>query len=432
MKLKFEQLSDILLEDIFKLLHPRELFNLRFLSKYLHLIVSRTIKYNLTYSVYNKFEYNKYWSYQKKFINENGILMKHLNICDETIEYLNSCPNIISINCRHIFDDTKVELNVELTNLKKITIDSRRYSRSLNLFYKYLKHIELFEVIGYDISIENIIEYLNLGKLKSFKVYSYNNLNIDGLDIIKTRCSELKLVSIKSNEYISTSSDLNSKIDFNSNLKLEIAGKFTPTFNIKHFGDLKRLNSVKFIDFHGLYFDINNEYDSIELLENSNIVALGYLNPNYVINCAFLKLSSLREVYIANLSKELLISISQLSTIQTVHFGHLNSNIEKVFSNSYLKGNDAHKEYNSIKCKFVKQIKVETLYTTFAMFLYLLSFFPNLGMFKVETFNLTNVHVRIDYEPTTPLLFIAPVALYMDRALFDELENDPMLDWIKL
>ncbi|KAI9298239.1 hypothetical protein K502DRAFT_322863 [Neoconidiobolus thromboides FSU 785] len=109
MELKFDQLINVLLEDIFKLLDPEEVIDFCFLSKELFNIVSEIAKYNPTYPLYDQNKTGRYWNYREKFIKNNGGLMKHINIESENIEYLTCCSNSISISYLNTYNNRAIE-----------------------------------------------------------------------------------------------------------------------------------------------------------------------------------------------------------------------------------------------------------------------------------------------------------------------------------
>ncbi|KAI9298401.1 hypothetical protein K502DRAFT_346132 [Neoconidiobolus thromboides FSU 785] len=162
MPLKFDLLPDLLLERIFKLSDPFELFKYRFLSKYLFGIVSRVIKYNLTFSVYNQEGFDKYWYYQLKFIKENGQLMRHININSTIINYLNYCPNIKSIEYvttpGNEIDMKFESLELELSRLKKLILKLSNFPSLLNIFLGSLNQVEVFEYEGVIYLLEILLD----------------------------------------------------------------------------------------------------------------------------------------------------------------------------------------------------------------------------------------------------------------------------------
>ncbi|KAI9291907.1 hypothetical protein K502DRAFT_332797 [Neoconidiobolus thromboides FSU 785] len=197
MSLKFDQLPDILLEEVFKLLNPNELFNYCFLNKCLFKIIDCVIKYNLTYSVYY---FGEYQNYQKEFIEKNRLLMTHIVIESDPSKYLNSCPNLKSIEFYGInseinddsseisnseIHDSATETRAELPGLKKLGIFGLSYMDALSLFKSYLNQIEVFEIEGSEITIKDLIRDFNANKLKALRIYSEYNLYLVGLDVIK-------------------------------------------------------------------------------------------------------------------------------------------------------------------------------------------------------------------------------------------------------
>ncbi|KAI9298241.1 hypothetical protein K502DRAFT_346252 [Neoconidiobolus thromboides FSU 785] len=482
MTFKFEQLTDLLLEDIFKLLHPEEAIELCFLSKDLFSIVSRVIRYNSTYSLYNQRGCSKYWSYQEKFIMENGELMKHINIKSENIEYLNYCSNIKSIHYldrpdynseddrdnsnsgaisyndnigssnndsnnttddignngddisdRNSKHNDNLKLNAKMPKLKKISIDTNKNGKPLNLFGEYLSQLEIFEYTGFIRSIETIIKHLNPDKLKLLTLDIKGILILDGLDIIKTEFN--KLIALKLHVFgsISPLYDTNHIPEFNSNLELEIVNNMF-RFSIDYFRDLRQLKSVKLVDYSTFNLNIVDNYcDCLKSFKSSNIIALGCFNPEKAITYDFLKLSTLKEVYFKYISKGLLSSISLLPNIQTIYFSNLHIYSGIFDYAAFSKDNFYKNGYDLIKCKFIKQIHIRDYYVTIEEFLYLISLFPNLEVVKGTNFLLEQIEV-LDYKyiKFTPLLLIKSFDTYDKDAIDELLKYIPLLLWIKL
>ncbi|KAI9296737.1 hypothetical protein K502DRAFT_158272 [Neoconidiobolus thromboides FSU 785] len=431
MVLKFCQLSDVLLEDIFKLLHPEELFDLCFLSKELFDIVNRVIKYHSIYSVYFQVGFTKYQKYQYKFILENGILMNHIYVKDDTIRFLDSCPNLTSI---HASIDT-VDINkleIELPKLRKLSIDSSNFKESLNVFNSYLNQVVVFECIGLNISIEEVVKELNPDKLIALKVYSIGGIDIKGLDTIKTKFINLRRLNLKSDEHIEINNQINPSINFVSNLKIEIRGYLGNDFNIKYFGDLNKIKGIKLMNYNSLYFNNNNKHNNMVLIENSNVVGLGYFNPRNPINYDLLKIPTLKDVYFWDFTKETLNLIPLLTSTQIINFGSIRLDLEKLFAKLDLTRNDFYDEkFKLLQSSLIKEIKINCLYSTFEAFAFFLSLFPNLKVIKAEALYFINRDTGLDYVHTAPLIFIAPFSCYKDTDLSILSEYVPSLDWIK-
>ncbi|KAI9291639.1 hypothetical protein K502DRAFT_326180, partial [Neoconidiobolus thromboides FSU 785] len=441
MPLRFDELPDILLEAIFKQLNSEELFNYRFLNKYLFKVINYIIKYNLTYSVYYV---GKYINYQQKFIENYGSLMKHINIGNNNFGIVNICPNLISLAYERQFDDfneeddndsedksnigssngrkdNKLRIKIKLPNLKKISISSIYYLESLGLFKDYLNQIDTFEIIGDDIIIKDVVQYLNSTKLQSFKLYSFDYLDLDGLDRIKIEFTKLKLLQMETTDIIATPAEFNPNFNFISNLKLQVRGEFND-FDITCFGNLKKLKSVELVDFSGSLFEVDDSgISNMKLIQDSNVTTLGHLNSKAQFN-EFMKLTTLKEIYIKKLSIELLNFISLLSNVHKIYIEKFDIKARELFIDSIVAS-----KIN--ECKFIKKIEIEGLHESLKTFKCFLSIFPNLEIVIINNFAIIKTNQNTNYKYDTPLLFIAPDR---DDGPYNDIIRNPMIDWLKL
>ncbi|KAI9291906.1 hypothetical protein K502DRAFT_326065 [Neoconidiobolus thromboides FSU 785] len=447
MSLKFDQLPDVLLEGIFKQSDPKELFKYRFLNKYLLKIINYVINYNLIHSLYYSGNLDCYDAYQQRFIEQNGSLMKHLIIEGHGTVYLKYNPKLfihyIENNGDVNNDSSKTKTN--LSQLRKLIISGYDDERLLNSDKYCLNQIEVFEVSGSYIVVKDIIQYFNPNKLKSFIVYSVKRLNLDGLDVLKSKFNKLKVLKLEADEIVIPSNKLDSKLSFVSRLDLEInAGRFN-SFNFNYFGDLKKLKSIKLIDRSGDIFRVDSTNKNLKMIMGSNIITLGHFDFESSTNFSskyttvfgikvpvdsslkspvayeLMKLSSLKEIYIKEISANLLKYISLFRNIQKIQISNHNkigkAEIEHIIKNSLF------------KCKFIKQIEIKHFRASFRDLVFLSLVFPNLKVFKATvTFHLSE-YKQSDYYITSPLLLVAPIN---DKTLYKKLIKHQMIDWYVL
>ncbi|KAI9291899.1 hypothetical protein K502DRAFT_332811 [Neoconidiobolus thromboides FSU 785] len=447
--MEFDQLPSDLLYGIFKQISIRELFNLRLLNKGLYNVIQGAIKFKLIYSKYSEddFEdelvdtslnFTNFIKYQQEFIFKDGEIIKHLIVDDDTINYINYCPNLTAITYhkRVVGIPISGRIKIQLPKLKKIFIDAifSNSSSTLNLFEKYLNQIEDLNIKCNAGDIKDIIKCLDPSKIKSLKIFCRTTLNFDELDKIKTEFINLEELCLKAYDSIEVTTMFNPSINFASCLKLEIKAPFGTNFNISYFGDLSKMKKIKYIDCSSSYLEINKK-DVMNILKNTNITSLGYLNLFKLVNCDLSNFSALEEVYISQVTKEILKAISLVPTIQKIHVDYLryaikgitkelNFNIDKTVNTT---------NCNEYKCKHVNQIIVEFGYgTRLDDFLLLLEFFPNLKAIKLIDFTLKDAGSEVNYRLTTPLLIIAPDVPTIDNELYDKLVNIPLLTWLSL
>ncbi|KAI9293590.1 hypothetical protein K502DRAFT_350840 [Neoconidiobolus thromboides FSU 785] len=423
MSLKFEYLSEILLEDVFKLLHPEELFRLRYLSKYLSKVIEKTIEYNLTYSIYDEFE--RCQNYQENFIRKNGLLVKHMNVNYKNINYLSHCSNLQSIRYDDTFNNNNIKIVNSIPKLRKVVINSKDCRSALELFRPYLSQIESFEINTGNITISEVIKYLNPDVLKSFKISGSGRFCFDGLDTIKSMFTNLKFLCLRSNNCFDTSG-VDPGVNFNTNLNLEIEGRFKSERDIVCFGNLKQLKDISVLDVSRYNVNI------MGLINISRTVDLTTPILSHLISADCLELP-IRKATIDILTKELLNTLSRLSSIQTIYFEELHLNIHQIFGDTYLtEGNLRSEKYNSIRCSFVKRIEINHFSHPFIILLFLVSLFPNLEIVKINDFKVVNTNRIINYKLNTPLLLIAPITPGTDIGFYKRIENIPMLGWMKI
>ncbi|KAI9298405.1 hypothetical protein K502DRAFT_346137 [Neoconidiobolus thromboides FSU 785] len=114
MSLKFNLLSDLLLQEVFKFSGPAELLEYRFLNKYLFGVVISAIKYNLIRFIYNQKRFQQYRYYQEEFIKQNEVLMIHLNLYNGDTKCLSYCSDLTSV---------QYSSDSSLDNIDKIKIE---------------------------------------------------------------------------------------------------------------------------------------------------------------------------------------------------------------------------------------------------------------------------------------------------------------------
>ncbi|KAI9299015.1 hypothetical protein K502DRAFT_326830 [Neoconidiobolus thromboides FSU 785] len=439
MEQKFDCLPFMILYEIFNLVNPEELFNLRLLNKSLYNIIDIVIKRNLAYSVYSSSVVGRYKHHQQKIIKENKAMMKHLNIYNNNIDYINYHPNITSIEyCKsgYILNNDN-HITIKLPRLKRLTLTSLHGSclRFLEIFSSHLSQIEAIEVKGYECNSNEFIHYFSPNALKSFKIHSYRDLNIDGLDILKTKFHKLEKLQFKSDYFIHTPSTFNPNMNFTSGLELEIEGHFNKEFSIKYFGNLEKFKSIKLIDKSENF--LGNE-NNLKLIRNINIITLGYFESTSLIR-DLRKLTVLKEVYVRELSKELLNSISLLSSIQTIHIDSIYSANKDIFNKSDLCDSNKSRyeqylanENDIIKNKFIKQITVNTFKASLDEVISIISLFPNLRLIKIRKFNLKSIDKKINYKHATPLLLVAPIPYHANIDFCNEFGKNSMFNWLKL
>ncbi|KAI9297001.1 hypothetical protein K502DRAFT_347521 [Neoconidiobolus thromboides FSU 785] len=469
MSINFDQLPDIVLEAIFKFANPDELFNYLLLNKYINKIIKYVIRKKLINSVYLKSR--KYSNHQIKFIKENPLLIKHMEIDNSNIEYLNCCPNVVSMEYKNplgdINDSSSVDNSIKIStnfpNLKILKIFSFVSTRLPDIFDNYLDQVEELIIGGKNIILKNIIKYHTLKKLKVLVIYSKDELRLDGLDMVKTKFSKLKKLYLGTSGVFVNPVRFNPNINFSSNLELVIRGEFKE-FDISCLGNLKKLKSIKLIDYSGKIFEINENSNNMSFIEGSNIVSLGFLGSKYQIDDSFMKLLTLKEVFIKEFSVEILQVISLLP------------NIEKMDITEFEQGvmDTIYFEDDEFQCKFIKQITMSRFDDTLEDFACFLSLFPNLEVIKIYSFfpiyignpisdilvmplyNLSNIMAPIVntikpllnrltllsslynivnifsqesdillYEPKAPLLLIAPI---VNSKVYNEIKKNPMID----
>ncbi|KAI9297000.1 hypothetical protein K502DRAFT_328609 [Neoconidiobolus thromboides FSU 785] len=388
MAIKFDQLPDIVLEAIFKLVKPDELFNYRLLNKYIYKVVNYVIKQKLMSSDFRLSQ--KYSDHQERFIKENPLLMKHIDIGNKNLEYINQCQNVTSMDYTASFAVTNEnmtifdETTIKFPNLKRLFICSYRMAKLPTFFDNCLDQVETLIIGGDDISINATIQHRNLSNLRIFVFFSDHHLNLDGIDLLKTKFNRLKRLILATSGTLFTPARFNPNINFNSNLELEIRGEFEE-LDISCLGNLQKLKRVKFIDQSGKYFGINENYNTIKFIEEGNIACLGFLGSTYPIDNSFLKLSTLKEIFVKRLSIDVLKAIYLLPNIQKMDISEPDSGILDTIDIS----ND------SIKCNFIKQIVVNRFDNTLQDFASFLSLFPNLESIKIYTFLPKNTNRQI-------------------------------------
>ncbi|KAI9294643.1 hypothetical protein K502DRAFT_361157 [Neoconidiobolus thromboides FSU 785] len=436
MSIQFDHLPIVLLEDIFKLLGPTELFDLRFLNKYLFNIANNTIKYNLSYSVCY-YGSDQYRIYQQNFIEQNGTMMKHIYLSNNNLELLNSCPNITSLQIIGQGDDFGYDEGIDqhigfsikknLTKLKKLVIYNNNIIGYLKLFSSYLNQIETIELREINeehvfvISINNIVKHLIPNKLKSLTL-DIEELNLDGLDIIKTKFVNLKELNLINCDFTSRSINLNSNVNFASHLKLNIEGYFHDDFNIKLLGNLNCLRQIELRDTSTYLFDICSD---TKLIEKDNLFVSGRSDFNMPIDHYLTKLAYSKQFYIYTLSTGFFNILSLLPNIQHLFIGRLSIDNDSLFQKSDLSETDKY------KFEFIKQITVDFLILYLDEFLSFLSFFPNLQVIKVPYFALRMRESTVVYNPPTSLLLIAPIPYNCDPELYQALDQIFKINWIK-
>ncbi|KAI9290969.1 hypothetical protein K502DRAFT_358717 [Neoconidiobolus thromboides FSU 785] len=436
MSIQFDHLPIVLLEDIFKLLDPTELFDLRFLNKYLFNIANNTIKYNLSYSIYYYNVSNQYRIYQQNFIEQNGAMMRHLYLYDDNLELLNNCPNITSLEIDGYIEDQDGEsidhyiefsIKVNLTKLKMIVIRHSNVIGNLKLFNNYLNQIEVIELMEItrfnelDIYIEDIIRYFNPNKLKSLTL-DFNNLNVSGLDTIKTKFLSLKILNLAHCDFTDTSINLNSNVNFASYLKLKIQGHFWDDFDIKAFGNLNYLKQMELKDLSNFLFDMSN---STSLIEKDHLFISGWSSFSKPVDHYLKRLVNSKQLTIDNIATRLFNILPLLPNIQHIF-------IDRLSMNGYCTSQDSDlNEPSKYKADFIKQIIVDGLILYLDEFLSFLSFFPNLQVIKIRNFNLKMRESTITYNLPTSLLLIAPIPYSYNSELYQALDQIFMLNWIK-
>ncbi|KAI9298549.1 hypothetical protein K502DRAFT_362294 [Neoconidiobolus thromboides FSU 785] len=431
MPLSFTDLSDVLLEEIFQFINPEQLFELRLLNEVIYNIVNKVIKINLIYSNYNHSKHRRYKSYQLKFIKENGSLMKHLNITSNEMEYIGYCSNIVSLYYENLFNssDNNNELGVSLPKLKRLVIKSldSGLTHYLELFSRYLTQIEMIEVYTYNLNMGTVINYLNPGILKSLKLHvTGGDLELHGLDRIKSEFVNLKVLYLKSKDHISVPINFSFNLSFIAHVKLELEGPLDFDFIVNYFGDLKVFESIKLIDNSSPGLIGNDVTIDLTLFEGVKLNTLGYISMKNNTGFELLKLPSLKQVYIKNLSKDLLRSIASLPNVNTIYIDRLYFDIKEMAYETNIN------ETCNYKCTHIKNITINYFYPLVEEFFDFLSFFPNLQLIRINKFNLMDVNTESIFELKTPLLLVAPITHFLDSKLCDRLKQVPMLSWIKL
>ncbi|KAI9296547.1 hypothetical protein K502DRAFT_328943 [Neoconidiobolus thromboides FSU 785] len=440
MSIQFDHLPIVLLEDIFKLLDPTKLFDLRFLNKYLFNIANNTIKYNLSYSIYYYNVSNQYRVYQQNFIEQNGTMMKHIYLYDDNLKLLNKCPNITSLEIDDRGDDfdydedtdyidehIEFSIKTNLTKLKKLVIYNNNIVGYLKLFNNYLNQIEIIELReiykdhGFGINIDNIVKHLIPNKLKSLTL-DINELSPHILNVIKTKFVNLKELDLAWCNFHDTPINLNPNVNFASHLKLKIEGCFGNNFNIEFLGNLNCLKQIELKDTSTYLFDTCSD---IKLIEKDNLFVSGESNFNMPIDHYLTKLAYSKQLYVYNLSAPLFNILPSLPNMLHLFIGHLSMNYY------YSSHNFDLNEPSKYKVDFIKQITVIQLDLYLDEFLSFLSFFPNLQVIKIRCFKLVIRESTVTYNPPTSLLLITSIPYKHDPELYRALDQIFKMNWIK-
>ncbi|KAI9290499.1 hypothetical protein K502DRAFT_369156 [Neoconidiobolus thromboides FSU 785] len=451
MKPTFDSLSDILLEEIFQLLNPKELFNLRFLNKSLFSIINGIIKYNLTHTVYFDKDKRKYMNYQEIFIKKHGPLVRYLSLNEHTINFIKYCPNVNSIFYDGIFNDESkfVKLAVVLPKLKKIKLHLHYedYIFNLRVFEKYLQQAECVEIDNYQGNIGTIFGFLNPSKLISFKLSSQFSLDLDGLDKIKVEFNKLRVLKLFV-KYFDKPANYKRHIDFNSDLELTINGNVHSGFDVNCFGNLNKLKSVK-LDLFGINLDNFNARG----IEDSNIRSLGPLGSDVLSEYDFNKITTLKSIICYYLSKDMLKLINLLPNIDTVTFCVPNLKddncILKKFdlSNSNLTDIEYYNQLPSqsslIQCIYIKKLQINILESSFQNLFYFMMLFPNLKyvhishlQFPEDNESDASNEIKFNHKLKNPLSLTFSNSHnkkphYID-IIYSKLNEIPMLSWFDI
>ncbi|KAI9290970.1 hypothetical protein K502DRAFT_358718 [Neoconidiobolus thromboides FSU 785] len=436
MSIQFDHLPIVLLEDIFKLLGPTELFDLRFLNKYLFNIANNTIKYNLSYSVCYYSVNNQCRIYQQNFIEQNGTMMRHLHLYEDNLELLNNCPNITSLQIDGEGDDfdydegidqhIEFSIKTNLTKLKKLVVCNNNIIGYLKLFSSYLNQIETIELMDiykdseFEVNVDSIVKHLIPNKLKSLTL-NIENLSLDGLDIIKTKFVNLKELNLRNYNFTSRSINLNSNVNFASHLKLKIEGYFHDAFNIKFLGNLNCLRQIELKDTSVYLFDICSD---TKLIEKDNLFVSGRSDFNMPIDHYLTKLAYSKQLYVYDVSTSLVSVLPLLPNIRHLFIDYLSMSY-------YSSHNFGLNEPRKYKAEFIKQITVNQLSFYLDDFLSFLSFFPNLQVIKIRNFEFTIRESTVTYNPPTSLLLITSIPHKHDPELYRALDQIFKMNWIK-
>ncbi|KAI9295013.1 hypothetical protein K502DRAFT_365375 [Neoconidiobolus thromboides FSU 785] len=441
MSSKFDTLPDILLEEIFKLISPIKLFEYRLLNKTLYRVINHSIEYNLTHSVYS----NTYENYQQAFIKEKGSMVSHLNLNEDNIELINYCLNVRSITFvnNHTNNLEIGRLTVGLPYLKSIAILIFEDNQlCLNLFESYLLQIETFTISYYKGSIETLIGYLSPLNLKRIKLYNYYCRSIVGLDQLKVKFGNLKLLKISG--YIHcVSSNSNPNINFNQDLNLVLKCNLDPDFNISSFGDLKVLKSAKLITYTSKINECN-----FEAIKHSNIHTLSLGESDILSKKDFTALYTLKSIYYYDkVSKDIIRLLSLMLNVTRVVFYRVDFSNDKFILNEFGLNNSklSNSEYykqpvnqtNLIQCKSITKIKIQFLTSSLQNLFYFLVLFPNVNKLRIsDDFQILEIGEEIRDKPNKPLYFTFRDYLgYLPHNVelfYSRLNSIAMLTWFNL
>ncbi|KAI9292867.1 hypothetical protein K502DRAFT_63710 [Neoconidiobolus thromboides FSU 785] len=457
--LKFEDLPDIILEEIFDLIPPYGLIKLSTLNKFFNKFISRMI-FNKKCNLVPEFYIDD--KFRDEFITRNGNNMNHLSVVsNNNIRYLKLCPNIssLSIHCYNNLNELGLAIASNsfprLRTLKlKISCEKSEFITFLltikpTLYNIENLHIERFryrldETIGYlnTNKLDEVVSYLNPNKLKILKICSDFSSIVD-LDSLK-QLDELKSLKLLS---VTCYKRLYNRV-FHDIVLYESPTKFDVT--LKYFnGYLEQHKNLS--RFNEIYIDtVNGEFDfrTLNKIDKQKIRALGYINHKMLETIDLKSLVNLKKVSITE-KDELPIIIGSISSVSTIHTIELcfveqpikphklvslrDFDLRKIkHTNTYYHKRPLNKQH-FIQCSFIKQLTFINCFVSLQDIFDALYLFPNIESVTFKKFTFKKYKEKIVYSLSSPILFqfIEVRFEYNKTETMNILNKDPLITLIK-
>ncbi|KAI9297333.1 hypothetical protein K502DRAFT_347160 [Neoconidiobolus thromboides FSU 785] len=458
--LKFEDLSDIILEEILNSVSPYELIRLRTLNRFFNKFISIMV-FNKRCNSIPAFYIDD--EFRDKFITRNGNNMNHLSVgSNDNIQYLKLCPNISSLSVYCYNDLNELGLAIasnpfpRLRTLKlEVSCERPEFITFLLIIKLILYNIENLHIERFKYKLDEVINYINPNKLDEvvsylnpdkLKVLNFRSLfgsivDLDSLKQIKNELKGLKLLSVTCYKrfYNRVFDDL---VFYESPTKFNIT--------LKHFNGY--LNQYKDLSkFNEIYIDTINEEFDFRILDKINkhkIRALGYINPTMLELIDLKVLSNLKKVSIMEKDElpSIIASISSVLTIHTIELCFL----EQVFkpdklislrdfdlrkikhTNTYYHKRPLNKQH-FIQCSFIKQLTFVNCFVSLQDIFDVLYLFPNIESVTLKKFTFKKCKEKIVYSLSNPILFqFIKIQFECNKTeIMDILNKDSLITLIK-